>query len=231
MLVTILVGSLLDPFFLVAGGILVLATLALMLVVRTLEIRYTGGKHQRATYIVLIAGICGLVILGGGVGIVHSTMPPASVQTLSHLTDGVTPMLTSTDVATPMPYQAPTPFPTLTAPALDVLNTLCGSINRHDTTAILQHYVLALQQKVVANRTTLPKGEQMKFLSCRLGDAADQLPVGILLLQTEDGNGYADGYERPFRFLVSLSEGVWKVTTIQFCMSDGCIPFVGRITQ
>ncbi|GHO63328.1 hypothetical protein KSC_022200 [Ktedonobacter sp. SOSP1-52] len=231
MFVAVLVESLLDPVFLILGGLLVLATLALMLVVRTLEIRYTGGKHRRATYIVLIIGLCSLVLVWGGVRLVHSTMPPASVQTVSHLTDGATPDLTSTDVATPLPYQAPTPFPTLTAPALDVLNTLCGAINRQDTTAILQHYAPSLQQKVLTNRTALPKGQQMKFLHCQLGDAADQLPVGILLLQTEDGNGYADGYERPYRFVMSLSEGAWKVTTIQFCMSDGCIPFVGRITQ
>lgn len=225
------VESLLDPFFLGAGSVLVLVTLVLMLVVRMLKIRYTGGKQQRATYIVLIAGVCGLVILGGGVGWVHSTTPPSSVQPLSHLTNGANPDLASTTVPTPLPYQAPTPFPTLTAPAHDALNTLCGAINRQDTTAILQHYVPSLQQKVIANRTILPKGEQMKFTHCQLGDTADQLPVGILLLQTEDGNGYADGYERPYRFVMSLSEGVWKVTNIQFCMSDGCLSFTGRITQ
>ncbi|HEY4384760.1 MAG TPA: hypothetical protein VGN34_09835 [Ktedonobacteraceae bacterium] len=229
MFVTILRDSLLDPIFLAGGGILVLVTLILMIFVRSSEISFTRRQQQRATRIVLIAGLGGLLVVAGGAGFVHSTVVPDPVQKMSPV--HMTPHLTPTVLATPSPYPTPTPLPTLTASAIEVLNTLCGAINRHDTAAILQQYLPSLQHIVLTNRTAIPKGEQLKFLQCQEGDPNEQLAMGMLVLQTENGNGDADGYGRVYQFLMDSSQGGWKVKDIKYCMSDGCISFTERITQ
>jgi len=101
----------------------------------------------------------------------------------------------------------------------------------NDTTAILQQYTPSLQHTVLTNRTTVPRDGQLKFIQCQAGDPNGQLQGGILLLQTEDGNGYADGDARPYQFLMDFSQGRWKVTSIKYCLSDACLTFTGRITQ
>jgi hypothetical protein len=232
----ILGGSQQPPIWLIAEGVLVLATLTLLLAVRSTDLPFTQRQQQQATRIVLVVALCGLVIVWAGGGLLQSLTASALEQTMPHPTPTVGAMVSADQ--TPMPTvgatvladQTPTPLPTLPASAIGVLQTLCGAINRQDTTTILQDYVLALQHTVLANRTILPKGEQVKFLRCLLADSTEQLPVGILLFQTEDGNGYADGYARPFQFVMVFSEGTWKVKTINYCMSDGCVSFTGRIT-
>src|SRR5713101_5670596 len=208
MLIPIFVDSLFDPVFLIGGGSIVFGTLMLMLVMRSPELHFTPRQRQRATYIALAVGLCALVVVGGYVEDLHAT-------------------------AFASPYATPTPLPTLTVPAIAVLNTLCGAINRHDTAAIMQQYTPTLQHTVLTNRARLAsqKGAQLRFIHCRVADMATQLPAGILMMQTEDGNSYADGYERPYQFLMERLQGVWKVASINYCLSDGCIDIIGRISQ
>jgi hypothetical protein len=229
-----LVDSLFDPVFLIGGGSIVFGTLILTMVMRSPELHFTPCQRQRATYSTLAVGLCALVVVGGYVGVVHATASSSVQQTTAAPT---TPPLALTTGASPTafasPYTTPTPMPTLTASALNVLNTLCGAINRHDTAAILQQYASSLQHTVLTNRASLAqhKGAQLRFIHCRVADTVEQLPAGILMMQTEDGNGYADGYERPYQFLMERVQGVWKVASIKYCLSDGCIDITGRISQ
>ncbi len=208
-----------------------LATLILLLVVRSSEIPFTQRQQQRATRIILLMGVCGLMLVSGGVGWVHSTAVPAPVQATPHLTPPVVATPSAYSTPTTPAYPTPTPWPTLTASAIEVLNTLCGAINSHDTAAILQQYIPSLQHTALTNRTTVPKNEQVKFIQCQGSHPNEQLPVDMLLLQTEDGNGFTDGYARPYQFLMDSSQGGWKVRSINYCLSDGCLPLAGRITQ
>lgn len=229
-----LVDSLLDPVFLIGGGSIVFGTLILTMVVRSPELHFTTRQRQRATYIVLAVGLCALVVVGGYVDGVRATASSPGQKSSSA---PPAPSLALTTEASPTafasPYATPTPMPTLTASAINVLNILCGAINRHDTASILQQYAPSLQHTVLTNRARLAqqKGAQLRFIHCRVADTAEQLPVGILMMQTEDGNGYADGYERPYQFLMERLQGVWKVASINYCLSDGCIDMTGRISQ
>jgi len=234
MLIPIFVDSLFDPVFLIGGGSIVFGTLMLMLVMRSPELHVTPRQRQRATYIALAVGLCALVVVGGYVEDLHATAS-SSVQKTSSAP--ITPPLALTSEASPTalasPYTTPTPLPTLTVPAIAELNMLCGAINRHDTAAIMQQYTPTLQHTVLTNRARLAsqRGAQLRFIHCRVADSATQLPAGIVMMQTEDGNGYADGYERPYQFLMKRLQGVWKVASISYCLSDGCIDITGRISQ
>jgi hypothetical protein len=229
-----LVNSLFDPVFLIGGGSIVFGTLILTMVMRSPELHFTPRQRQRATYIVLAVGLCALVVVGGYVEGVRATTSSSVQKTSSAPTTLPLDLTTeASPTAFASPYTTPTPMPTLTASAINVLNTLCGAINRYDTAAILQQYAPSLRHTVLTNRARLAKqkGVQLRFIHCRVADTVEQLPIVILMMQTEDGNGYADGYERPYQFLMERVQGVWKVASIKYCLSDGCIDITGRISQ
>src|ERR1700687_2901616 len=108
-----------DPIWQIGGGIIMLATLVLLLALRSPEVHLSPRHQWFWTQFMLLVGLSLFLVLSAGVVLFHgahaaSTSGPAVTQPSSAAASphgGLLP--TSTSIPLPSPSPSPTPFPRL----------------------------------------------------------------------------------------------------------------------
>jgi len=226
----VIVESLGDPIWQIGGGIILLATLVLLLAVRSPEIHLSSWHQWLWTRIMLLICLSLFLVLSAGVVLFHganaaSTIVPEATQPASATAapgGASSPQPTSLALPTPVPFPSPSPspFPRLIPGPGQVLTTFCDAIDRQDLNTAWEEYAQALQKERAAPPPFLVR---ITMVHCRVDDVSDTSATGLLLLKTIGPNGYSDDYERDFQFTLSVEDGAWKITQIARCLSDGCL--------
>jgi hypothetical protein len=224
----VILESLGDPLWQIGGGIILLATLVLILVLRSPDMHLLPRHQWLLTRIMGLACLSCFLVLSAGVTLYHGahaapTVGPEGSQPSSATASphgGLLPSSTPIASLTPSPSPSPTPFPRLVPGPSQVLTTFCDAINQHDLNTAWGQYAKALQKE---RATPPPFLARITIVHCRVDQASDTSATGYLLLKTIGPNGYTDDYEQPFQFTLSVEEGAWKITQIARCISDGCL--------
>ena len=207
-----------------------LAVLVLILALRSPEMHLSPRHQWFLTRFMLLGGLSLFLVLSVGVALFHganaaptavpAVTQPSSATASSH--GGLSPQPPSPPSPTPLPSPSPspTPFPRLVPSPSQVLTTFCDAIDRHDLKTAWGQYAKALQKKRVVPPPFLFR---ITIVHCSVDQVSDSSATGNLLLKTIGPNGYADDYERPFQFTLSVERGAWKITQIGRCFSDGCL--------
>ncbi|MFL5664551.1 MAG: hypothetical protein ACJ8BW_24865 [Ktedonobacteraceae bacterium] len=219
----VIVESLGDPIWQIGGGILLLATLVLLLAVRSPEIHLSPWHQWLWTRITLLVCFSLFLVLSAGVVLFHeanaaSTVVPEATQPASAT---AVPRGSSSSTSTSMASPTPTPFPRLVPRPSQVLTTFCYAIDRQDLNTAWAQYAQALQRERTAPPPFLVR---ITIVHCRVDDVSDTSATGLLLLKTIGPNGYGNDYERDFQFTLSVEDGAWKIAQIARCFADGCLP-------
>jgi hypothetical protein len=138
-----------DPIWQIGGGIILLATLVLLLAVRSPEMHLSAWHQWLWTHITLLVCLSLFLVLSAGVVLFHganavstvgpTVAPPASATTAPR--SASSPQPTSLVPPIPLPSLSPTPFPRLVPGPAQVLTTFCDAIDRHDlNTAWAQYF-------------------------------------------------------------------------------------------
>jgi len=199
----VILESLGDPIWQIGGGIILLAALVLILVLRSPEVHLAPRHQWFLTRLMLLVCLSCFLVLSAGVLLFHganaaSTTAPAVTQPSSANASphgGLSP--------TPVPSPSPTPFPSLTPSPAQVLTTFCDAINQHDLNMAWGQYAKALQRERAAPPPFLVR---VTIVRCRVEQVSDTSATGYLLLKTVGPNGYTDDYERPFQFTLRIEE-------------------------
>ena len=223
----VILESLGDPIWQIGGGIMLLATLVLILALRSPEVHLSPRHQWLWTRITGLICLSCFLVLTAGVVLFHGAnaapigapegSPPSSATASSH--GGSLPQPSST--ASSIPSPSPTAFPSLTPSPAQVLTTFCDAINRQDLNTAWAQYAKALQKERAAPPPFLVR---ITIVHCRVDQVSDMSATGDLLLKTIGPNGYTDDYERDFQFTLSVEGGAWKIAQIARCLSDGCLP-------
>jgi hypothetical protein len=225
----VIMESLGDPIWQIGGGIILLATLVLILAVRSPEIHLSPWHQWLWTPIMLLVCLSLFLTLSAGVVLFHganaastvgSTVTESASATASPR-GGSSPQPTPS----PSPSPSPTPFPRLVPGPGQVLTTFCDAIDRQDLDTAWAQYAKALQQERAAPPPYLMR---ITIVHCRVDEVSDTSATG-LLLKTIGPNGYRDDYERDSQFTLSVEVGAWKITQIARCLADGCLPDTAHI--
>jgi hypothetical protein len=226
----IFLATLSDPIWQIGGGIILLAALVLLLALRSPETHLSPWHQWLWTRIMLLVCLSLFLTLSAGVVLFHganaaSTAVPAGSQPSSATASphgGSSPSSTSIPSPTPLPSPSPspTPIPRLTLSPAQVLTTFCDAIYQQDLNTAWAQYTKALQKERAAPPPFLVR---ITIVHCRVDDVSDTSSTGFLLLKTIGPNGYSDDYERPFRFILSVEGGAWKIAQIARCLSNGCL--------
>src|SRR5216683_5746479 len=217
----VITQSLGDPVWQIGGGIILLATLVLMLALRSPEIHLSPWHQWLWTRITGLICFSLFLVLSAGVVLFHganaaSTVGPEATQSLAATASprggsslSPTPLASPTPLPSPSP--SPTPFPRLAPGPSQVLTTFCDAIDRHDLNTAWGQYTKALQKE----RTALPRpSTRITIVHCRVDQVSDMSATGFLLLQTVGPYRYTDGYERPFQLTLKVEDGAWKIAQI-----------------
>jgi hypothetical protein len=215
-LVNIVLESLRDPIWQIGEVVITLAALVLLLALRSPDIRFLEQRKRRGTRIILGAGLLLFLLLSGEVVLFHAgrgaSLPGVSEAPLPAWTPSPFPSL--------LPSDTPSPLPSLTPSTAQVLTTFCEAINNKDEGTAWKQYTKTLQKERL-ERTASPG--RITIVHCTVDDVSDRRASGFLLLKTVEGNGYTDGYDRPYQFTLSIEDNAWKITRIDRCLSDGCL--------
>jgi hypothetical protein len=220
----VIVESLGDPIWQIGGGIIMLATLVLILALRSPEVHLSPRYQWLWTRLTLLVCLSLFLALSAGVVWFHGahaafTVGPAVTQPSSATASSHGGSLPS-PTPLPSPSPSPTPIPRLVPSPAQVLTTFCDAIDRHDRNTAWEQYAKALQKE----RTALPPpSTRLTIVHCRVDQVSDMSATGFLLLQTVGPYGYTDGYERPFQLTLKVEDGAWKIAQIARCLSDGCL--------
>ncbi len=226
----VIAQSLGDPIWQIGGGIILLATLVLLLAVRSPEIHLSPWHQWLWTRITGLLCFSLFLVLSAGVVLFHganaaSTVGPEATQPLVATASprggsSLSPTSLASPAPLPSPSPSPTPFPQLVPGPAQVLTTFCDAINRQDLKTAWGQYAQALQKE---RATSPPFFVRITIVHCRVDQASDTAATGYLLLKTIGPNGYTDDYERDFQFTLSVEERAWKIAQIARCLSDGCL--------
>ncbi len=183
----VILESLGDPIWQIGGGIILLAALVLILVLRSPEV-HLAPRHQ--WFLTRLTGLLCLsffLVLSAGVLLFHganaaSTTAPAVTRPSSATASphgGLS--------HTPVPSPSPTPFPSLTPSPAQVLTTFCDAINQQDLNTAWGQYAKALQRE----RTALPApSTRITIVHCRVDQVSDGLKQpGSCCLRPSDPTG------------------------------------------
>ena len=205
-----------------------LATLVLILAVRSPEVALSPQHQWLWTHLTALLCLALFLVLSAGVVLLHgahatSTLgsegeQPQVVSTSSR--GGSSPQPTSLVSPTSVPSLTPTPFPRLVPGPGQVLTMFCDAIDQQDLDTAWAQYTKALQKERAAPPPFLVR---ITIVHCSVSQVSDTSATGLLLLKTVGPNGYSDDYERPFLFTLSVQDGFWKITQIARCFSDGCL--------
>lgn len=212
---SVIVESLGDPIWQIGGGIILLATLVLLLAVRSPEIHLSSWHQWLWTRIMLLICLSLFLVLSAGVVLFHGANAASTV-----VPEATQPTSLASPTPVPSPSPSPTPFPRLIPGPGQVLTTFCDAIDRQDLNTAWEEYAQALQKERAAPPPFLVR---ITLVHCRVDDVSDTSATGLLLLKTIGPNGYSDDYERDFQFTLSVEDGTWKITQIARCFSDGCL--------
>jgi hypothetical protein len=226
----VIARSLCDPIWQIGGGIILLATLVLLLAVRSPEIHLSPWRQWLWTRITGLICFSLFLVLSAGVVLFHganaaSTVGPEATQPLAATASprggsSLSPTSFASPTPLPSPSPSPTPFPRLVPGPAQVFTTFCDAINRQDLTTAWEEYAKALQKERAAPP---PFVVRITIVHCRVDQVSDTSATGYLLLKTIGPNGYSDDYERPFQFAFGVENGAWKIAQIARCLSDGCL--------
>src|SRR6266699_3042108 len=132
----VILESLGDPIWQIGGGIIILATLVLILALRSPEVHLSPRHQWLWTRIMGLMCLSLFLVLSAGVVLFHGAnaapisgpggSQPSSATASSH--GGSLPQPSST--ASSIPSPSPTAFPSLTPSPAQVLTTFCDAINR-----------------------------------------------------------------------------------------------------
>ena len=189
-----------------------LATLVLILVLRSPDMHLSPRHQWLLTRITGLACLSCFLVLSAGVVLFHaahaaSTIGPEGSQPSSATASphgGLSPSPTLILSPTPLPSPSPTPFPQLTPGPEQVLTTFCDAINQQDLTTAWAQYAQVLQKE---RAVPPPSSIRITIVHCRVDQVSDTSASGLLLLKTIGPSGYSDDYERPFQFTLSVEEG------------------------
>lgn len=225
----ILVESVSDPIWLVGGGSIVLASLMLLLIVRSRDVRLADIQRQRATRIVMGIGLAAVLCLGGGVLLVHiprASSPGTSHRELASSRDEastLTPSVEASPAVTPSPLPTPSPTPRFARSITQVVTTFCDALTSRDYPTAWQEYSRQLQQ-------VHPQAETFaawrKFAHCSLPDqSADPSDWTILTLTLVDGQtDHGRIGEVDYQATMTAQNQAWKIASVCQIMSEGCFP-------
>jgi hypothetical protein len=226
----IVLKSLSEPVFQIGAGVLVFLAPVLILVLRSSDVPLSPAQKHRTTVLVLLGCCTCLLGWSGGVVLAHRDAPDPGGMNAPLV---ATPTQEPTSFPTPTP--TPTPLPILVPSTITVLTTWCSAVTTNDVATVWSLYSTSLQRTLQANkrRLTSLKGGQLHAVHCtRNDDPGEQLDerkaTGVLLLQTADGTGYADGLDRPYEVILGVENHRWKITRINFCTVHGCIDVTQR---
>src|SRR5437879_1817476 len=218
----VIVESLGDPIWQIGGGIIMLATLVLILALRSPEVHLAPRHQWLWTRLTLLVCLSLFLALSGGVVWFHganaayavgpAVTQPSSATASSH--GGFLPSPTPL----PSPSPSPTRIPRLVPSPAQVLTTFCDAIDRHDLNTAWEQYAKALQKE----RTGLPPpSTRLTIVHCRVDQVSDMSATGFLMLQTVGPYGYTDGYEREFQLDLKVVDGALKSGEIDRCIMAG----------
>ncbi len=224
----IVLKSLSEPVYQIGAGVLVFLAPVLILLLRSSDVPLSSAQKHRATVLVLLGCCACLLGWSGGVVLAHRDAPDPGDMHASLVA-------TPTQEPTSFPTPTPTPIPVLVPSTITVLTTWCSAVTTNDVATVWSLYSTSLHRTLQANQRRLTglKGEQLHVVHCRLNDdPGEQLDgrkaSGVLLLQTTDGTGYADGMDRPYEVILGVENHQWKITRINFCTVHGCIDMTQR---
>jgi hypothetical protein len=140
-----------------------LATLVLILVLRSPDMHLSPRHQWLLTRITGLACLSCFLVLSAGVVLFHaahaaSTIGPEGSQPSSATASphgGLLPSSTPTASLTPSPSPSPTPFPRLVPGPSQVLTTFCDAIDQHDLNTAWGQYAKALQKERATPHFTL----------------------------------------------------------------------------
>lgn len=224
----VILESLGDPIWQIGGGIILLATLVLILAVRSPEIHLSPRHQWLWTRITALICFSLFLLLSAGVVWFHGANAASTVGSTVTESASATasPRGGSSPQTTLSPSPSPTPFPRLVPGPGQVLTTFCDAIDQQDLDTAWAQYAKALQQERAAPPPYLMR---ITIVHCRVDEVSDTSATGLLLLKTIGPNGYRDDYERDFQFTLSVEDGAWKITQIARCLADGCLPDTAHI--
>lgn len=232
----VILATLGDPVWQIGGGIILVATLVLLLALRSPEVHLSPWHQWLWTRIMLLVCFSLFLVLSAGVVLFHganaasSVVPtgsqPSSAAASPHGGSSPAPTAMASSTPLPSPAPSPTPFPQLAPGPSQVLTTFCDAIDQQDLNTAWEQYAQALQKERAAPPPFLVR---ITIVHCRVDDVSDTSATGLLLLKTVGPNGYSDDYERDFQFTLSVEDGAWKITQIARCLADGCLPDTANI--
>src|SRR6266568_6733380 len=176
----VILESLGDPIWQIGGGIILLAALVLILMLRSPEVHLVPRRQWFLTRVTGLLCLSFFLVLSAGVVLFHganaaSTTAPAVTQPSSATASphgGLS--------HTPVPSPSPTPFPSLTPSPAQVLTTFCDAINQQDLNTAWGQYAKALQRE----RTALPPYQvRITMVHCQVEQVSDTSATGYLFLK------------------------------------------------
>jgi len=215
-----LLATLGDPVWQIGGGIILLATLVLILTLRSPEVHLAPQRQWFLTRLMLLLCISCFLMLSAGELLFRGTNAASTTEPLVRQPTSATTLPHGELSPTSVPSPSPTPFPTLTPSPAQVLTTFCDAISQHDLNTAWGQYTKTLQQKRVTPPSFLVR---ITIVHCRVAQVSDTSATGYLYLKTVGPNGYIDGYERLFQFTLRVEEREWKIAQTARCLADGCL--------
>jgi hypothetical protein len=221
----IILESVSDPIWLVGAGTMVFATLILLLVVRSQDVRLADAQKQRATRIVLGIGLAAVLCLCSGVLLVHvqrASSPETTHHELaSHQRSAAT--LTPSVEASPTATPKPSPTPRLARSITQVVTTFCDALASRDYQTAWQQYSSQLQQ---AHPQTETAAAWEKFTNCSIPDQSfDPSAWTIMTLTLADGQTERGRIgDVDYRATMTEENQTWKIAAVCQIMSEGCFP-------
>jgi len=219
-----IVDSMSDPLWLIGAGTIVLASLMLVLVVRSADVRLTDTQKYRATRIVIGIGLSALLFLCGGVTLSH--VPKASSLPVTHHAPPSARYVgepTTEPTTLPQPSPTPSPTPHLARSITQVVTTFCAALASRDYQTAWQQYSRQLQQ---AHPQLETFAAWRKFARCSIPDqSADPSAWTILTLTLVDGQSdHGRIGDVDYRATMTAQNQAWKIAAVCQIVSEGCFP-------
>lgn len=217
-----LLATLGDPIWQVLALVITLAAPAVIVAVRTRDVRASEHEKRRDTLVILRVWLIAFLLMSGVAIALHlpGTAPQRTGSTASPPppTRAPTPLPTSTPTSIP----TPTPTPRLARSVTQVLTTFCDAISTRDYQTAWNQYARPLQQ-------THPQPETFAawrtFTRCSIPDqSGDPSALTVLTLTFAPGSTdrFGRGGDVNYRLTMGEENNAWKITGVCDILSEGC---------
>ncbi len=219
----IILESVSDPIWLVGGGTIALASLILILVVRSADVRLADTQKQRATRIVMGIALAAVLCLCGGVFLVHVKRASSPETPHRELASSLKRASTLTPTVAPEPAVTPSPTPRFARSITQAVTTFCDALTSKDYQTAWQQYSSQLQQAHPQPETFTA---WRKFTRCRIPDqSADPSAWTVIDLTLMDGQtDHGRIGDVDYRTTMTAQNSAWKIAAVCQIMSEGCFP-------